>query len=118
MSDVEHMGEQRSAIVKKAGRGSGGRFEPPGEKALPRTKRDTAVRKKTRTERDYLRRMIETFTLDDIEEMCRAVKADAISSDDPKTTNAARELLFRALLGGGKVALSEVENPPAIVKRR
>lgn len=97
------------------GRGAGGRFLPDGEERKPATE----ARRRRRTERDYLRRVVEDFDLDDLAAIVEAIKTDAIGEGaDVKVVNAAREWVGKYILGNAKVTLEDVNNQPAIVKRR
>lgn len=96
-------------------RGSGGRFLSDGEHRKPQTE----ARRRRRTERDYLRRVVDTIDLDDVEQIARRIVEDAKGDDvDVKVVNAAREWLGKYLLGNARVPLDDCERRPAIVKRR
>ncbi len=99
-------------------RETNGHFARSQEKEHHENQTKRASKKRLRTERDYLRALIQEFSLEDIAQMAAAIKSDAIDGEDPRVKNAAREMIFRGLLGGGKVQLSDVERPPAIIKRR
>ena len=100
-------------------RDTNGRFRPSDEEPKPHTKVARKSAKKLRTERDYMRRIVETFDLSDIEAIVRAIKADAIGENaDPKVVNSAREWIGKYLLGNARLALDDCESMPAIVKRR
>lgn len=109
-----------SAHALTCARDSKGKFAVAGDEPKPDTARNRATKKRLRNERDYIRRIVETFELDDVEEICAAVKRDAIGGGDvdPKTTNAAREWIGKYLLGNARVSLDDCERRPAIVKRR
>ncbi len=77
-------------------------------------------KRRLRNERDYMRRIVETFTLDDIEKIIASVKRDAEGGADVdvKVVNASREWLGKYVLGNARVSLDDCERRPAIVKRK
>lgn len=97
-----------------------GRFVQTGEELSPHTAVSRASKKRMLNERDYMRRIVETFTLDDIEKIIASVKRDAEGGADVdvKVVNASREWLGKYLLGNARVSLDDCERQPAIVKRR
>lgn len=97
-----------------------GRFVQTGEEPSPRTTVTRASKKRMLNERDYMRRIVETFTLDDIEKIIASVKRDAEGGADVdvKVVNASREWLGKYILGNARVSLDDCERRPAIVKRK
>lgn len=97
-----------------------GRFACHGTEPASATVERRDRKRRLRTERDYLRRIVESFTESDALSIVEAIKADAIGGDgiDPKTTNAAREWVGKYLFGNARVPLRDIDRTPAIVKRK
>ena len=113
MSNALTADSQGRAAYYVRSRGAGGRFLPDGEHRKPATQ----ARRRRRTERDYLRRVVEVFGEDDVEQIVQAIKADAIDGD-VKVRAAAREWIGKYILGGGRVPLDDIDRLPAIIRRR
>ena len=97
-----------------------GRFLRDGEEPAPKTAPRREAKKRLRTERDYLRRIVSVFGEDDVEAVVRAIRDDAVGKGetDVKVVNAAREWIGKYLLGNARVSLDDVQRQPAIVKRK
>jgi hypothetical protein len=94
-----------------------GRWLQEGETPAPRTEVVNRSKKKIRTERDYMRHIVQNFELSEMREILETIKADAKTGDD-KVRNAAREWLGKYVLGNARVSLDDCERRPAIVKRK
>jgi len=70
-----------------------------------------------RTERNYLRAVINKISSEDLEKVAAAVVKDAIKGD-VKIRAAAREWIGKYILGGGNVRPSDVYSPPVVRKSR
>ncbi len=95
-----------------------GRFARAGDEEAPRTATVREGKKRLRTERDYLRRIVQVIGEDDIEAVVRAIRHDAVGGEDVdvKVVNAARDWIGKHLLGNARVSLDDVQRQPAIVK--
>lgn len=109
----------------------------PGSQATPKKRRGRPKKKRTRdlkgrylpgngirikarNERSYLKAVTAELTESTMAQVTAAVVQDALGGlhVDAKCTNAAREWLLKACLGGGKVPLDDIVSQPAIVRRR
>lgn len=75
--------------------------------------RAVARAKRTRTERDYLRAVVDAISTDDISDVVAEVLRQAKAGDKD-----ARDWLGKYVLGGGKTPLAEVQREPLIRARR
>jgi hypothetical protein len=104
----QHEGSEK---VREPPRDVTGAFMP-GEIGPART-----TRARHRRETDYLKSVVRQVTKDDIRKVVVAIVKDAVDGDS-RDKNAAREWLLKVCLGGGKIALQDVDSPPTITKRR
>jgi len=74
-----------------------------------RAKKVRAAAKKRRTEREFLKAIVEEISLTDVKEIAKKLK-ERCKKGDP----AALAFLGRYVLGGGKVSLTDVARPPMI----
>lgn len=116
--------ERRATAATRAGpartRDPDGRFLPRGARRTAKTERNVEAAERLRTERDYLKRIVQVFGEDDVEAVVRAIRHDAVGEGDVdvKVVNAAREWIGKYLLGNARVSLDDVQRQPAIVKRK
>lgn len=101
------------AATRERVRGSDGQFLPEGEERKPQTQE----RRRRRTERDYLARVVDTIGTREIQEVVQSIVQDA-TEGEPKVRTAAREWIGKYCLGNGRVPLTDIDAPPAIVRRR
>lgn len=124
METLKSIADRRSAVSSAAAlvsaRDSKGKFARQGETEAKSTPGARVAKKRMRTERDYMRRIVQEFTEDDIAAIIDSIKRDATGDDDcdVKVVNAAREWVGKYLLGNARVPLSDVDDMPAIIKRR
>ena len=122
METMKSIADKRSAAASVRAlahaRDSGGKFAVKGEEAKPDSPRRAQGHKHIRTERDYMRRIVQEFSEDDIAAIIHSIKRDATGDADVKVVNAAREWVGKYLLGNARVTLEDIDSQPAIVKRR
>ena len=116
ITDRRSAGASHRALARA--RDSAGKFATDGNEAHADTPRRREDKVHVRTERDYMRRIVQEFSEDDIAAIIHSIKRDATGDADVKVVNAAREWVGKYLLGNARVTLEDINNQPAIVKRR
>ena len=67
--------------------------------------------------RDYLATVVDAIGTREVQEVVQSILKDA-NDGDPKVRTAAIEWIGNYCLGNGRVPLTDIDAPPAIVRRR
>jgi hypothetical protein len=118
--ESERQADSGSGVASACARDPNGRFARVADVEAPRTPEVRRQKRRARTERDYMRRIVAELTESDVATVVASIKRDAVGGPecDPKTVNAAREWIGKYVLGNARFQLGDLNSTPAIVKRR